>query len=61
MIIIFRALPKERKKKKGQKKAQKNKKKKIKKEKKIKKINKKGNATTSFSTLVLPSSTLFFM
>ena len=55
MIIIIRALPKEKKKK-----GQKEKKKGPKKEKKGE-INKKGNVTISFSTLVLQSSTLFFM
>ena len=58
MIIIVRALPKEKKEempKEKKRKAQK----KGKKEKK--KINKKGNVTISFSTLVIHSSTLFFM
>ena len=59
MIIIIRELPKEKKekKKKGKKRPKKNKKK----ERKKKKINKKGNVTISFSTLVLQSSTLFFI
>ena len=60
MIIIIRALPK----KKGQKKKKEKRKAKEKKEKKEEeknKKNKKGNVTISFSTLVLQSSTLFFM
>ena len=55
MIIIIRALPKQKKQKKE--KGQKEKKKGQKKEGE----NKKGNATISFSTLVLQSSTLFFV
>ena len=57
MIIIVRALPKKEKKEKEKKSKAKNKKA----QKKEKKENKKGNATISFSTLVLQSSTLFFM
>ena len=51
MIIIIRALP-------NQKKGERPKRKK---ERPKKRENKKGNATISFSTLVLQSSTLFFM
>ena len=50
MIIIIRALPKKRPKRKKRKKRKNN-----------NKINKNGNVTISFSTLVLQSSTLFFM
>ena len=56
MIIIIRALPKEKKeKKKGQKKG------KAQKKKKEKNKKKKGQCYYLFSTLVLQSSTLFFM
>ena len=58
MIIIIRTLPKEKKRREGQKKERK---KKRKERPKKEKINKKGNATISFSTLVLQSSTMFFM
>ena len=67
MIIIIRTLPKEKKKKKGpkekkRKKEERPKKRKAQKKGKAKKRPKKGgNATISFSTLVLQSSTLFLM